>query len=70
MFEDEDASLFAARDPLGVAPLVIEVPDDRGGARRFLVPEAVRVGLLGLVPAVMGRDPILVDVAFLDAGLY
>ena len=36
----------AVLHPVVVGPLVVEVPDDRGGARRFFVEQAERVGFV------------------------
>ncbi len=56
-----------ARHPVGVAPLVVEVPDDRGGARRGLGEEAERVGLLGDGAADLRGDVVLVERALAEA---
>ena len=46
-------ALRAVAHPLGVAPLVVEVPHHRAGARRRLAAEGVRVGLVDAVAAVL-----------------
>src|SRR6187200_718355 len=53
--------------PLGVAPLVGEVPDDRAGLWRRLRMHGVRIGLLDGIAVVARIDPVLVDRAVADA---
>src|SRR5450631_2228250 len=50
--------------PVVVVPLVVEVPDDGGGARRFLVQQAERVGLIDVVPVALRFDVEFVERAF------
>ena len=50
--------------PVIVVPLVVEIPDDRGGARRFLVQQAERVGLVDAVSMA-----IRFDVEFIEGAL-
>ena len=54
--------------PVVVAPLVVEIPDDRGGARRFLVQQAERVGFVDVVSVALRLDVELVERAVGDAG--
>src|ERR1700693_87347 len=70
-FIDRDGSLqgisaFALVHPVLIGPLVVEIPNHRSGARRFLVKESEWVCL---VDHVMPRnDVILVKGAFGDSG--
>ena len=54
--------------PLLIGPLVVEVPDHRGGARRLLVKNAERIGLLAHVSLIVGNDVVLVERALADSG--
>ena len=61
------AALGPLGHPLGVAPLVGEVPDDGGGLRRHLGVEGEGIGLLDPVALVVGADEVLVVRALPDA---
>ena len=52
--------LVARAHPLGVVPLVVEVPHDGRGARWNLVVEAVGVGLVDRVHVIARADVVLV----------
>ncbi len=47
--------------PVVVVPLVVEIPDDRGGARRFLVQQAERVGFVDAVSVAVRFDVEFVE---------
>src|SRR3954464_9896982 len=54
--------------PLGVLPLVVEIPDHGAGLRRRLAAKCVGIGLVDLVAIVLGRDVVLVDASLLRFG--
>ena len=58
----------AVLHPVVVAPLIVEVPDDRGGAGRFLVQQAERVGFVDAVSVTLRFDVELVERAAGYAG--
>ncbi len=58
--------LLALGHPVGVVPVVVEVPDDGAGARRSLVMEAVGVGLVDAVHVEARTQMVLVDGAFAE----
>ena len=60
--------LCALGHPVGVVPVVVEVPDDGAGARRSLVMIAVRVGLVDAVHVEARTQVVLVDRSLADAG--
>ena len=62
----EGVGRAAAGHPVGVAPAVVEVPDDGGRARGRLGVDAEGIGLLG-AGAVRGGDGIFVERALGDA---
>src|SRR5258706_10768079 len=72
----EGVALRALVHPGIVAPLVVEIPDDRRGVRRRLMQDAEGVGLIDAVVVVAGPDVKLVvrsfanvrNEAFPDAG--
>src|SRR5260370_38868300 len=51
-----------------IVPGVVEIPDHRSGARRFLCEESHRVCLFSLVPVFIGVDMELVQSSLADAG--
>src|SRR6185437_607593 len=57
----------AVLHPLAITPLIREIPDDRGGARRLLGEEGIRVGLVHRVSAVARDDVVLVERPGADA---
>ena len=50
--------------PLAVGPLVVEVPNHRGGFGRGFLPNAAGVGLVHSVAVLLGADVILVEGAW------
>ena len=64
----ERVPLAPHRHPGRVAPLVLERPHDRRGARRHFAVEPDRVRLLHLVPVKAGGEVVLVARAPADAG--
>ena len=54
--------------PFTVVPLVVEVPDDRGGARRLLMQQAERVGLVDAIPVAIRFDVEFIERALGHAG--
>ena len=54
--------------PLVVVPLVVEIPDDRGGAGRLFMQQAERVGFIDVVAVALRFDVKLVERAFGDTG--
>ena len=55
----ERVDLRAAAEPLAILPRKLEVPHHRGGARRYLGAEGVRIGLVG--GAVLRDHVVLVE---------
>src|ERR1043166_2587003 len=60
--------LAPARHPFGVAPRVIQVPNNRSGARRNLVEDRERIALIDLVSVGPRNDMILVQAPLFHIG--
>src|SRR5580704_14384278 len=54
-------SPFAILHPVAISPLVVEIPQDRSGARRFLMPEAERVCFVDYESVVPRNDVKLIN---------
>src|SRR5215831_4805802 len=64
----EGVAFGAPLEPVRIGPLVVELPDDRGGARWTLLEDPEGIGFVGAVTVVMGIDVELVEGALGDAG--
>jgi hypothetical protein len=64
----ERVGVRAPLHPLGITPIVIELPCTRRGGRRLLRVQGERVGLFADVSLVLRFDSVLVRLAGPDAG--
>src|SRR5579875_4158885 len=61
-------ALAALLHPGPIAPMIIEIPDDGSGARRYLLIEGERIALIDLITVIVRDNMVLVGDAGTDAG--